>query len=142
MEEIIKIVVIAFAFLIIGYFIGKIYTESVDKNKKDVALKGQRTGIKGIVTENISPLLPDFPGQISEARFIGKPVDFLIFKGMDEENIQEVVFVEVKTGKYPRLNNNERTLKDAIDNKRVSWVEYDTSKEIPDRIYSQNQNKE
>ena len=35
----------------------------------------------------------------------------------------EVIFVEVKSGSA-RLNHNERSLKDAIENKRVRWHEY------------------
>ena len=37
----------------------------------------------------------------------------------------EVIFVEVKSGSA-RLNQNERSLKDAIINKRVRWPEYHT----------------
>ena len=54
---------------------------------------------------------------------IGAPIDFLVFKGMDAQHIEEVIFVEVKTGEA-RLNHNEHSLKDAIINKRVRWHEY------------------
>ena len=42
---------------------------------------------------------------------------------MDELRIEEVIFVEVKSG-AARLNHNEHSLKDAIINKRVHWQEY------------------
>ena len=42
---------------------------------------------------------------------------------MDAQSIEEVIFVEVKSGSA-RLNHNEHNLKDAIDNKRVRWHEY------------------
>jgi predicted Holliday junction resolvase-like endonuclease len=42
---------------------------------------------------------------------------------MDAQHIEEVIFVEVKSGSA-RLNQNEHSLKDAIDNKRVRWHEY------------------
>ncbi|MBU2260120.1 hypothetical protein KKC44_05975, partial [Patescibacteria group bacterium] len=54
---------------------------------------------------------------------IGKPIDFIFFKGMNEKEITEVVFLEVKTG-TSSLNPSERKLKDAIMNKKVSWREY------------------
>jgi predicted Holliday junction resolvase-like endonuclease len=54
----------------------------------------------------------------SEARFIGKPIDFLIFKGMDEPHIDEVVFVEIKTGNS-QLSSNERSLRDGIQESGV-----------------------
>ena len=42
---------------------------------------------------------------------------------MDEKNIDEVVFVEVKSGKA-NLNTTERKLKDVIKEKKVRWHEY------------------
>jgi predicted Holliday junction resolvase-like endonuclease len=42
---------------------------------------------------------------------------------MDEKRVDEVVFVEVKTGES-RLNPVERSLRDAIQEKRVSWAEW------------------
>ena len=40
-------------------------------------------------------MLPDLPRDLkaSEARFIGNPIDFLIFRGMDDQYIGDVVFV-------------------------------------------------
>ena len=54
---------------------------------------------------------------------MGKPIDFLIFNGMDKQNISEVVFVEIKTGNS-QLSSNERSLRDAIEAKRVRWHEH------------------
>ena len=95
----------------------------IRKEAKQEALRHSRAGLGGIVSEEIAPLLHDFPGKASEARFIGKPIDYLIFKGMDEKNITEVIFVEVKSG-TSRLDEDERTLKDAINAKNVRWVEF------------------
>ena len=67
--------------------------------------------------------MPDFPYKPTEARFIGKPVDFIVFKGMDEKKIEEVVFVEVKTGKS-KLNDVEKSLKNTVEDKKISWDEY------------------
>ena len=64
--------------------------------------------------EQLAPYLPNFPFSPTEAKFIGAPIDFLVFKGMDAQHIEEVIFVEVKSGSA-RLNHNEHSLKDAID---------------------------
>lgn len=56
-------------------------------------------------------------------------MDFLFFKGMDEQNITDVVFLEVKTGKSS-LNATERRLRDAIREKRVEWREYRVPEEL------------
>ena len=78
--------------------------------------------MSGHFSEQLAPFLPDFPFNPNEVRFIGKPVDFIAFKGMDEKNIEEVSFIEVKSGKS-KLNNVEKSLKDAIQKKKVNWEE-------------------
>ena len=77
----------------------------------------------GMFAEQLAPYLLNFPFSPTEAKFIGAPIDFLVFKGMDAQHIEEVIFVEVKSGSA-RLNHNEHSLKAAIDNKRVRWHEY------------------
>ena len=90
-----------------------------------------RSILGGVFSEQVAPFLPDFPKDLkaSEARFIGKPIDFLIFKGMDEQHINEVVFVEIKTGNS-QLSSNERSLRDAIESKRVRWHEHHVNPDI------------
>ncbi len=124
MMELLTIIVVALVFLLVGYFWGKGKTSQV----KTEALKKQRPILGGLFSEQITPLLPDFEKQhpdlkISEARFVGKPIDFLFFKGMDDKEITEVVFVEVKTG-TSSLSPTERKLRDAIKDKNVDWREY------------------
>jgi predicted Holliday junction resolvase-like endonuclease len=122
MKEILTIVFIAFICLIVGYFSGRSRTRRYEIPQ---AVKRSRAVIKGQFSEQVAPLLPGFPEdlKVSEARFLGKPVDFVFFKGMDEQNITDVVFLEIKTGRSC-LNVNERKLRDAIKEKRVEWREY------------------
>ena len=87
-------------------------------------LKQSRAVLGGLVSEQIAPLLPDFPFDPGDCRFIGKPVDFIVFKGMNEQNISEVVFLEVKSGVSKTLNQQEKRLRDVIHEGRVSWVQF------------------
>ena len=96
--------------------------------RKD-ATKKSRAVLGGQFSEQLAPYLPNFPYVPTEVRFIGKPIDFLVFKGMDNKHIEEVVFVEVKSGKS-QLSTHERKLRDAIQAKRVSWEEYRIPEEI------------
>jgi len=48
---------------------------------------------------------------------------------MDDKKIDEVVFVEVKSGQGA-LNKVEKTLKEAVQNKKVEWHEYKVPEEI------------
>jgi predicted Holliday junction resolvase-like endonuclease len=93
------------------------------------AIQRSRAVLGGQFSEQLSPFLPDFPYSPTECRFIGKPIDFLVFQGMDEKNISEVKFVEVKSSKS-QLNKQEKSLKDAIKNKKVSWEEYRVPEEV------------
>ena len=87
-------------------------------------LKQSRAVLGGLVSEQIAPLLPDFPFDPGDCRFIGKPVDFIVFKGMNEQNISEVIFLEVKSGSSRTLNQQEKRLREAIKAGRVSWAQF------------------
>ena len=84
-------------------------------------LKTSRAVLGGQISEQIAPLLPGFPYDPADCRFIGKPIDFLIFKGMAEKNITEVIFLEVKTGSAKALSTQEKHLRDAIIEGKVKW---------------------
>ncbi|MDR3166720.1 MAG: hypothetical protein LBT93_02150 [Treponema sp.] len=88
-------------------------------------LKASRAVLGGLISEQMAPLLPGFPFDPGDCRFIGKPVDFLVFKGMNEKNISEVIFLEVKSGASKTLNEQERKLREIIQSGRVRWVEFD-----------------
>jgi predicted Holliday junction resolvase-like endonuclease len=122
---------ILFLFSLVSFLIGKtlgkiIANRDFDREKPKLrkkAVEKSRAILTGKFSEQISPYFPDFPYEASEARFIGSPVDFIIFKGMNEKEIKEVIFVEVKTGKS-KLSKQEKYLKEAILNKKVKWFEY------------------
>lgn len=90
--------------------------------RKDAIMKS-RAVLGGHFSEQLAPFLPGFKYSPTECRFMGKPIDLLVFKGMDEKDIDEVVFVEVKSGKS-KLSSQERKLKKAIEKKKVRWEEY------------------
>jgi predicted Holliday junction resolvase-like endonuclease len=122
------LLLIAVAALLAGsviFFLGILKGKGIEARLQRKSQKLSRSILGGVFSEQVAPFLPDFPKDLkaSEARFIGKPVDFLIFKGMDDQHISEVVFVEIKSGKS-QLSNNERSLRDAIQEKRVRWHEY------------------
>jgi predicted Holliday junction resolvase-like endonuclease len=86
-------------------------------------LKASRAVLGGLVSEQMAPLLPGFPFDPGDCRFIGKPVDFLVFKGMNQKAITEVIFLEVKSGTGRALNDQEKRLREAVKAGRVRWVE-------------------
>src|SRR3989338_2132121 len=100
----------------------KYWQDTIPDHRKDAIMKS-RAVLGGQFSEQLAPYLPDFNYLPTECRFLGKPVDFIVFKGMDEKNISEVVFVEAKSGKS-KLSSHEKSLKEAIEKKRVRWEEY------------------
>ena len=129
LSSVVMVVVVLFvvAALYLMYEIGRLVGEKTTENKvseaKKAALQRSRSVLSGMFAEQLAPYLPDFPFSPTEAKFIGAPIDILVFKGMDAQSIEEVIFVEVKSGSA-RLNRNEHSLKEAIENKRVRWHEY------------------
>jgi predicted Holliday junction resolvase-like endonuclease len=95
--------------------------EEIVKNR----LKQSRAVLGGLVSEQMAPLLPGFPFDPGDCRFVGKPIDLIVFKGMNEKAITEVVFLEVKSGSARALNDQEKRLRDAVNAGRVSWAQFD-----------------
>ena len=117
--------------IFIGYFLGnKIATFQRDRHwemqipehRRDAITKS-RAVLSGQFSEQLAPYLPDFNFKPTEVRFLGKPVDFIAFRGLDDKNVEEVVFVEVKTGKS-QISKTEKSLKRAIERKKVRFEEY------------------
>lgn len=91
--------------------------------RKD-AVKRSRAVIGGQVAEQVAPFLPNFPCSPADARFIGKPVDFIAFPGLSEDDtVDEILLIEVKTGQS-ELSSRERQIKNAVKDGRIRYVEY------------------
>jgi predicted Holliday junction resolvase-like endonuclease len=76
----------------------------------------------GKVYEQLVPYLPEFPFNPKDVRFLGSPVDFVVFDGLSAGHITRIVFVEVKTGAAD-LSSRERRIRDAVQESRVEWYE-------------------
>lgn len=117
--------------IVLTYFIGKKMGEYLQRRELDEIIRSERKDaikrskavMKGQISEEITPFSKDFPYNPSELKFLGKPIDFIVFKGMDDKEIDEVVFLEIKTGSS-RLNKQEKKLKETIMKKNVRWEEY------------------
>ena len=92
--------------------------------RKD-SVNRSRSTLKGRISEQMAPLLPEFPFAPADARFIGNPIDFVVFDGYTRAKDEKgdainVVLVEVKKGKG-RLTREETLIKKAVEEGRVSW---------------------
>jgi len=76
----------------------------------------------GKVTEHLVPFFPDFKYNPKDVRFLGTPVDFVVFDGLSDGGVlKNVTFLEVKTGKSAGLSNRERHVRDCIENRNVCY---------------------
>jgi predicted Holliday junction resolvase-like endonuclease len=99
----------------------KIEYESVIR--QDAIKKSQAVTI-GKVTEHMLPFFSGvFPYNPKEARFIGSPIDLIVFDNT-ETDLEKVSihFIEVKTA-GSALTPKQRAIKYAVLNKRVEWRE-------------------
>jgi predicted Holliday junction resolvase-like endonuclease len=79
--------------------------------------------IRGKVSEHLAPFI-NFPYNPRDARFIGSPIDIIVFNGAEEGNITEVVFLEVKTGPSAALSPRQRQIRTLIEANKVEWREF------------------
>lgn len=128
----IEIVVLIFG-LLIGILLCYVYlkerlavqferwkAEFREKIKQEI-LERSRAALKGRIGEQLAPLLPMFKHEPADARFLGSPVDYVVFDGYKEGNPRSVIFIDVKTGKTATLSKMERKLKLVIDQGKVRW---------------------
>ena len=87
--------------------------------RKNAVMLSKAT-VFGQVAEQLVPLLPDFPYDLEDARFLGAPVDYIVFDGYAAGDDVDIVFVEVKTGNA-KLSRGERRIRDAVREGRVRF---------------------
>jgi predicted Holliday junction resolvase-like endonuclease len=98
--------------------------EHTKEIRKD-SVNRSRSTLKGRISEQMAPLLAEFPYSAADARFIGNPIDFVVFDGYTEAKDGDgreitIVLVEVKKGKG-RLTREELLIKKAVEQGRVAW---------------------
>ena len=89
---------------------------------RDDAVQRSLAVTAGKVHEQLVPYLPEFGFNPKDARFLGSPVDLVVFDGLAAGEVRRVVFLEVKTGGAP-LTARERQVRDIIEAREVAWAE-------------------
>lgn len=112
--------------LIIGLFLAALYVlwwkARYTRAVRLDAVQRSQAVTAGKVFEQVVPYLPEFPFNPKDARFLGSPVDFVVFDGLNDGQVCGIVFVEVKTAGSD-LSTRERRVRDAVQAGRVSWRE-------------------
>jgi len=125
--ELETIVVIIISTILILYLLWNIikmklgHKTAIKDARKDTAAR-QRSTIKGDISEIIAPWSMNTVDSVKELKFLGNPIDFVGFKGLDGDGEIEIKFIEIKSGSS-KLNKNQRRIRDAVVAKRIEWVE-------------------
>lgn len=130
MNEIIILSIIAVIFIIIAFFVGRALGKrlmfeimnNVLEHEKQKALNKSRSILKGQLSEQFAPFGPEFPCSTTECSFLGKPIDFIGYRGLDNKFVEEVLFIEIKSG-TSQLTPVQKSVKRAIQEGRVRFVE-------------------
>ncbi len=96
------------------------WEEEKEKIRRE-AIAQSRAVLGGKFVEQLVPYLPEFRYDPTEARFIGSPIDLIVFPGLATGNPQEIVIMEVKTGKTGQLTHQERKIRQLIEEGMVRW---------------------
>jgi len=97
------------------------WAQQEEKGIREDAIKRSEAVIQGKVTEHLIPFFPDFKYNPKDVRFMGTPVDLVVFDGLSEGEMRNVVFVEVKTGKTANLSNREKLVRNCVESKDVVY---------------------
>ena len=86
-----------------------------------------RAVLKGKMAEQLAPIMPEFQYLPSDAKFLGDPVDYVVFDGYSDfrdgegeaEDI-EVVLIDIKSG-GARLTKGQQAIARAVQEGRVRF---------------------
>jgi len=138
--EVIALIVIILVAAILGIFLTYYFTKLKFEGKfrqwqeteklrweeeKERAIKEaiaqSRAVLGGKFVEQLAPYLPEFKYDPTEARFIGSPIDLIVFPGLASGDPEEIVIMEIKTGKTGQLTPQERKIRKLIEDGMVRW---------------------
>ena len=90
------------------------------KRATEIAEKTTKAVNIGKNLERALPTIKDFKWVVPDSKFLGDPIDLVVFNGLSNGKVNSLSFVEVKSGKA-RLNNRQKSIRDAIEDHKVSY---------------------
>ena len=102
----------------------KAWLESEEERIRHDAIQRSARVLSGKSLEKFVPFLDKFPFDPHDVRWLGDPVDLIIFDGYSGNGkLDKIVFCEIKSGKS-KLSGNQKNIKELVENKKVSWFEF------------------
>lgn len=99
------------------------------QRKKNIPKKSE-VGAKavnlGFLLERLAPTLDDFTFDKNDCRFLGDPIDFVIFEGLSRnQKVEKIIFGDFKSGKAV-LSPKQKKIKASVNDKRVEFKRYES----------------
>lgn len=97
--------------------------DKLEKRRKLITKTAQITTRAVNVGKNLEKILPtmkDFKWTVPDCKFLGDPIDLIIFNGLSVQNVNSISFVEVKSG-GATMKKNQKSIRDAVEDGKVSY---------------------
>lgn len=103
--------------------------DHMEENEKDIrkdAINRSARTLSGKMLERLVPFLEKFKHDPHDVRWLGDPVDLVVFDGYSRngrKDVDKITFVEVKSGEST-LHPGQKSIRDAVKKKNIEWEEF------------------
>ncbi len=100
--------------------------DDVVRDARKDSVDRSRSTLKGQIAEQMAPLLPGFPYLPADARFVGDPIDYIVFTGYTDSRSAatdedlEIVLLEIKHSQS-KLSSVQRAIAKAVEEGRFRF---------------------
>ncbi len=123
------------------------HQNEVEKARQQSVATSRHT-IKGQIAEQMAPLLKGFPYIPSDSRFIGDPIDYIVFKGYTDirdgrksNDDFEIVIVDIKHN-TASLSPGQRAIAKAVEEGKVRFEVIRVLEDGTIKVYPYGKNRE
>ena len=102
----------------------KEFLDQEEKNIRQDAIERSARVLSGKTLEKLVPFLKEFKYNSHDIRWLGDPIDFVIFDGYSKnKEVSKIVFCEVKSGES-KLTPVQNRIKEIVEEGKISWDEF------------------
>jgi predicted Holliday junction resolvase-like endonuclease len=95
------------------------------KIREDAIARSART-LSGKTLEKLVPFLEKFNHDPHDVRWLGDPVDLVIFDGYSKnnhKNLDKITLCEIKSGDS-KISQSQEKIKQIVEKKKIEWEEF------------------
>ncbi|HLC59520.1 MAG TPA: Holliday junction resolvase-like protein [archaeon] len=101
----------------------KEWLEKEERNIREDAIARSARTLSGKTLERLIPFLEKFKHDPHDVKWLGDPIDLVVFDGYSKGDPKKITFLEVKSGDS-KLSTNQKKIKELVDKKKVEWEEF------------------